>query len=154
MKKRCSTPNCLMFSLTFSESLFPSKSIKWFVSYLYSVYSQTSIIRASIIRGPLLYAVFGPKSGTPNNFWPPFQFWYFDLKWHWFDIKTLTNRTLIIAAAKKQLILTIWTTYLWIHWLEWLAIPVLTKCRTPLLYADLYYTRIFRPKFGTPNYRV
>ena len=33
-------------------------------------------------------------------------------------------------------------------------LPVLTKCRTPLLYADLYYTRIFRPKFGTPNYRV
>ena len=33
-------------------------------------------------------------------------------------------------------------------------LPVLTKCRTPLLYADLYYTRIFRPKFGTPNHRV
>jgi DNA repair protein RAD50 len=32
-------------------------------------YSQTSILRASILRGPLLYAVFSEKVGTPNYFY-------------------------------------------------------------------------------------
>ena len=34
----------------------------------YCIYSQTSILRASILRGPLLYADFFPKFGTPNHF--------------------------------------------------------------------------------------
>ena len=39
--------------------------VKSFI-HIYNIYSHTSIIRASIIRGPILYAVFKQEVGTPK----------------------------------------------------------------------------------------